>query len=538
MADNGSEPSTGRNFVVTDSLYLASTEQITGGIGIAKEILEILRKNYSSVGVFRPYINGEPADDPIVRDLGAWHGTRRDHYFEDEASAMNTIIRAYRKRALDYDAVLIVGHTQGDPVNPGLISRSGRTAANLGTTIGLVVDGSRRSADRLAGYVDLAAAEMSGSHVPVTSVFVVNPPDGIEEEITSDHPEMKVFTGPVTDEVLESFKAKPSVRTPLMFQTELMERARVDRRSIVLPEAEDDRVLQAASIILSNDVADIVLLGDREVILDRASERGFSLEAAQIVDPADPAYLDRYAPELARLRAKKGMTEEQAREKLHDLSYFGTMMVHMGDADGMVSGASHTTAETIVPSFQIIKTKPGTSIVSSVFLMLMADRVLVYGDCAVNTNPTPEQLADIAVSSAKTAIQFGVDPRIALLSYSSGASGAGADVEAVVEATRLAREKNPDLLIEGPIQYDAAVDPAVARKKMPDSQVAGRANVFIFPSLNAGNIGYKAVQRSSGVIAVGPILQGLNKPVNDLSRGALVDDIVNTIAITAVQAQN
>lgn len=523
---------------MTDSLYLASTERITGGIEIARQILEILRSSYDSVGVFRPYINGDPEDDPIVRDLGAWYGTRRDHYFDDEASAMNAIIRAYRKKALDYDAVLVVGHTEGDPVNPGLISRSGRTAANLGTTIGLVVDGSRRSADRLAGYVDLAAAEMSGAKVPVTSVFVVNPPEGIEAEIAEDHPGVPVFTEGVTDEVLAAFKQKPSVRTPLMFQTELMERARTDRRTIVLPEAEDDRVLQAASIILSNDVAEIAFIGSRDDILARGTELGYSLEDAKVVDPSDPAYLDRYAVELARLRSKKGMTEEQAREKLGDLNYFATMMVHMGDADGMVSGAAHTTAETIIPSFQIIKTKPETSIVSSVFLMLMADRVLVYGDCAVNTNPTPEQLADITISSAETAIQFGVNPRIALLSYSSGASGAGSDVEDVVEATRLAREKNPDLLIEGPIQYDAAVDQDVARKKMPDSPVAGKANVFIFPSLNAGNIGYKAVQRSSGVVAVGPILQGLNKPVNDLSRGALVDDIVNTIAITAVQAQN
>ena len=213
------------------------------------------------------------------------------------------------------------------------------------------------------------------------------------------------------------------------------------------------------------------------------------------------------------------------------------MMVHMDDADGMVSGAAHTTAHTIVPSFQIIKTKPGTSIVSSVFLMLMADRVHAYGDCAVNTNPTPEQLANIAVSSAKTAEEFGVDPKVAMLSYSTGDSGKGPDVDAVVEATRLARELNPDLLIEGPIQYDAAVDAAAAAKKLPNSPVAGRATVFVFPSLNAGNIGYKAVQRTSGAIAVGPVLQGLNKPVNDLSRGALVEDIVNTIAITAVQAQ-
>ncbi|WP_054952103.1 phosphate acetyltransferase [Flaviflexus massiliensis] len=523
---------------MADSLYLASTEQVTGGIEIARQIVDILRTSYDRVGVFRPYVNGPAELDPVVQEFGAGYGTRRDHYFEDEASAMNAIIRAYRKFSTDYDAVLLVGHTEGDPVNPGLIGRSGRTAANLGTTIGMVVDGSRRSVERTAGYIELAAAEMSAAHVPITSVFVLNPQEGLEAEIHDDHPEIKVYSGKIDESILEVFKEKPAIRPPLMFQTDLMERARIDRKRVVLPESGDDRVLQAASIILSNDVSDIVLVGKEEEVLNRAKEKGYDLSGAQIVDPDDESYISRYAPELARLRAKKGMTEEQAVEKLKDVSYFATMMVHMGDADGMVSGAAHTTAETIVPSFQIIKTKPDTSIVSSVFLMLMSDRVLVYGDCAVNTNPTPQQLADITVSSAQTAVQFGVDPRIALLSYSTGASGTGADVEAVIEATNLARAKNPDLLIEGPIQYDAAVDPHVARKKMPDSPVAGKANVFIFPSLNAGNIGYKAVQRSSGVVAVGPILQGLNKPVNDLSRGALVDDIVNTIAITAVQAQN
>ena len=219
------------------------------------------------------------------------------------------------------------------------------------------------------------------------------------------------------------------------------------------------------------------------------------------------------------------------------MSYFGTMMVHMGDADGMVSGAAHTTAHTIVPSFQIIKTKPGTSIVSSVFLMLLQDRVLVYGDCAVNPEPNAAALADIAISSAATARQFGVEPRVAMLSFSTGTSGKGADVDKVREATELVRAKEPDLAVEGPIQYDAAIDPTVAAKKAPDSLVAGRANVFIFPDLSSGNIGYKAVQRSSGAIAIGPVLQGLNKPVNDLSRGALVEDIINTVAITAVQAQ-
>ena len=268
-----------------------------------------------------------------------------------------------------------------------------------------------------------------------------------------------------------------------------------------------------------------------------AAELGLDIAAARVASTSDPELLEKYSAEFARLRAKKGVTLEQAREKVTDVSYFGTMMVHMGDADGMVSGAAHTTAHTIVPSFQIIKTAPGVSVVSSIFLMAMKDRVWAFGDCAVNPNPTPEQLADIAVTSARTAAQFGVTPRVAMLSYSTGTSGSGPDVDAVVEATRLAREKAPELAIEGPIQFDAAVDAAVASKKLPGSDVAGKATVFVFPSLEAGNIGYKAVQRSSGAVAVGPVLQGLNKPVNDLSRGALVEDIVNTVALTAVQAQ-
>ncbi|MDY5585540.1 MAG: phosphate acetyltransferase, partial [Arcanobacterium sp.] len=313
--------------------------------------------------------------------------------------------------------------------------------------------------------------------------------------------------------------------------------ARSNRKRIVLPESTDDRVLRAADELLAREVADITLLGDAESVHARAAELELDLSAATIVSPQDPELLEKYAIEFARLREKKGVTVEQAREIVQDISYFGTMMVHMGDADGMVSGAINTTAHTIVPSFQIIKTKPGADLVSSCFLMLMEDRVYVYGDCAVTTNPTPEQLAAIAISSAETAAQFGVDPRVAMLSYSTGTSGKGPDVDAVVEATRIVRERNSELALEGPIQYDAAVDPDVAKTKLPDSPVAGRATVFIFPNLNAGNIGYKAVQRSAGAIAVGPVLQGLNKPVNDLSRGALVEDIVNTVAITAIQAQ-
>jgi phosphate acetyltransferase len=269
----------------------------------------------------------------------------------------------------------------------------------------------------------------------------------------------------------------------------------------------------------------------------RAAELSVDLADVRVVDPRTCDRLDEFADEYARLRAHKGMTVERAREVVTDISYFGTMMVHLGIADGMVSGAAHTTAHTIRPSFEIIKTQPGVDTVSSVFLMCLADRVLAYGDCAVVPDPTAEQLADIAISSAGTARQFGIEPRVAMLSYSTGESGSGADVEKVRTATALVHERRPDLPVEGPIQYDAAIEPTVASAKLPGSPVAGRATVFIFPDLNTGNNTYKAVQRSAGAIAVGPVLQGLRKPVNDLSRGALVTDIVNTVAITAIQAQ-
>jgi len=325
--------------------------------------------------------------------------------------------------------------------------------------------------------------------------------------------------------------------TPLMFEHLLIERARADRRHVVLPEGSDDRILRAASTVLARGIADLTILGDEATVRARAAELGLDISAARVLSTSDPEYLERYAAEYTRLRAHKGMTIERAREIIIDVSYFGTMMVHVGDADGMVSGAAHTTAHTIRPSLEITKTAPGISSVSSVFLMCLEDRVLVYGDCAVIPDPTSEQLADVAISSAATAAQFGVSPRIAMLSYSTGESGTGADVDKVRSATAIVKERRPDLSVEGPIQYDAAVDVAVAASKLPGSDVAGRATVFVFPDLNTGNNTYKAVQRSAGAIAVGPVLQGLNKPVNDLSRGALVQDIVNTVAITAIQAQ-
>lgn len=325
--------------------------------------------------------------------------------------------------------------------------------------------------------------------------------------------------------------------TPLMFQYDLMASARAKRRHIVLPEGTEERVLRAAEIVHLRDVVDLTLLGGRSEILEKVSVLGLSLGKVKIIDPATSELREEFGRIYFELRKHKGISPQMALDAMTDVSTFGTMMVHRGIAHGMVSGAVHTTQHTIRPALEVIKTRPGCSIVSSVLFMCLPDRVLVYGDCAINPDPDAEELAHIAISSAETAQSFGIEPRVAMLSYSTGESGKGADVDKVKEATRIARQLRPDLKLEGPIQYDAAVDPSVARVKMPYSEVAGRATVFIFPDLNAGNNAYKAVQRAANAVAIGPVLQGLNKPVNDLSRGCTVTDIVNTIVITAIQAQ-
>ena len=337
----------------------------------------------------------------------------------------------------------------------------------------------------------------------------------------------------------QRLSARKSVRiTPQMFEYSLVEKAKKARQHIVLPEGTGERILKAADILLRRSVCDITLLGRETEVRRKIRELGLKLPSARIIQPETSPFLVDYAQAYYTMRKHKGVTQEMARDTLLDPTYFGTMMVHMGDADGMVSGSVNTTAHTILPAFQIIKTKPGTTVVSSVFLMCLKDRVLVFGDCAVNPSPTAAQLAEIAVASARTAVIFGIEPRVAMLSYSTGTSGGGADVDKVVQATAMAREMAPDLLIEGPLQYDAAIDPGVALTKLPGSKVAGRATVLVFPDLNTGNNTYKAVQRASDkVVAIGPVLQGLNKPVNDLSRGCTVPDIVNTVAITAIQAR-
>ena len=328
--------------------------------------------------------------------------------------------------------------------------------------------------------------------------------------------------------------------TPKMFTYNLLQQAKSQKRHIVLPEGKEIRILRAAEFLLNRDLVQLTLLGKPEKIEQVINQNGISLDPSQfqIIDPANSDKLEYYAEQFYQLRKHKGATPELAREYLLDVSYFGTMMVYAGDADGMVSGSIHTTQHTLRPALQLIKTKPNCSLVSSLFFMCIEDKVLVYGDCAINPNPDAEQLAEIAISSAETATAFGIEPKIALLSYSSGTSGKGEQVEKVRRATAIARERRPDLKIEGPIQYDAAVDLTVGSQKMPNSQVAGQASVLIFPDLNTGNNTYKAVQRETGALAIGPIVQGLKKPVNDLSRGCTVNDIINTVAITAIQTQD
>lgn len=325
--------------------------------------------------------------------------------------------------------------------------------------------------------------------------------------------------------------------TPKMFEFGLVNRARAYKQTIVLPEGEDERILRAAEILVHRDVVEIVLLGNLQAIKSKIVTLGLALSGVKIIDPVTSDLLDDYAATYFALRKHKGITPDNARDVMSAVNYFGTMMVYKGHADGMVSGAVHSTLNTVRPSLEFVKTKPGSTIMSSVFFMCLEDRVLAYGDCAVNPRPTAEQLAEIAIESSKTATLFGIKPYVAMLSYSSGTSGIGEEVEKVKKATEIAHHLAPDLMLEGPIQYDAAVDPIVAETKMPHSKVAGKATVFIFPDLNTGNNTYKAVQRSAGAVAIGPIMQGLNKPVNDLSRGCVVTDIVNTVAITAIQAQ-
>ena len=438
------------------------------------------------------------------------------------------------------DGMLVI--VPGDRADIVLASLAAGLFASLPAIAGLVLTGGYEPSPaiaRLLAEAPFAVLQTAARTYPTaTAVHAIDPTITVHDE-AKIATAIGVFEAGVDPQELAERIAlpRPASKTPMMFQYELLERAKARRRHIVLPEGEDERILRAADILLRRDVVDLTILGSAEEVRARAAARGLLLDSAEIVDPHSAPLRGEFAERYHELRRHKGMTAELALDAVLEGSYFGTLMVDAGVVDGMVSGAAHTTADTIRPAFEIIRASPGVSVVSSVFLMCLADRVLVYGDCAVNPHPTAEQLADIAISSADTAARFGVDVRVAMLSYSTGASGSGEQVETVRRATALVREQHPELKVEGPIQYDAAVDAHVAQLKLPDSEVAGRATVFIFPDLDTGNVAYKAVQRSAGAVAIGPVLQGLRKPINDLSRGCTVTDIVNTVAITAIQAQ-
>ena len=514
----------------------------------AADVRELLRTQLP-VGVLLAVIPDDPdLLHPTMREIQAGLGGKL-LFGETDLSGQvdNYVIGAMQvPNFLNYlkDNVLIV--TPGDRGDIILCALQANLSASYPRVAGIVLTAGsepdepvRRLLEGLPNVVPILAVP-TGTFETTTRVAA------IKSRITFDNPKkiqlaISTFQRHVDVQALEeklvSFRSEGL--TPHMFQYRLLQWAKRSRRHIVLPEGNDDRILRAAAQLLHQDIVDLTILGDPNEVAASAKRLGINLPAAhlRIIDPVHSEHYADYVQTFYELRKDKGVNPVMARDLLRDVSYFGAMMVHKGHVDGMVSGAVHTTQHTIRPALQFIKTKPGVSVVSSVFFMCLPDRVAVFGDCAVNPNPTAEQLAEIAISSAESSLAFGIEPRIAMLSYSSGTSGAGADVEKVRQATELVRRKRPDLKVEGPIQYDAAVDPLVGRQKLPDSEVAGQASVLIFPDLNTGNNTYKAVQRETGALAIGPVLQGLNKPVNDLSRGCTVDDVFNTVVITAIQSQ-
>lgn len=470
-----------------------------------------------------------------------------------EGDGMSQLIYNYSAAAMHIpnflnnirDQLLVI--TPGDRVDILLASLQAHISKNYPALAGIILTGGfrpepsvRKILDGLDEIIPILGVDTNTFDTAMAVSQVkskLNKKDDRKLQLSLKIFDENVDTETLNDRVL-AFKSKGI--TPGMFIYSLQENAKADKKRIVLPEGEDSRILKAAEYLLNHQAVETILLGNYEEIDKQIKKLGlkFPKTGLEIIDPGKSEYYQDYTETILELRKHKGMNIDMARDLMNDVSYFGTMMVYKGHADGMVSGAVHTTQHTIRPALQFIKTKPGYKVVSSVFFMCLEDRVLVYGDCAINPNPNAEELAEIAIASAQTSAAFGVEPRVALLSYSSGSSGKGEDVERVREATRIVKKLKPDLKVEGPIQYDAAVDPEVGIKKIPGSEVAGFATVLIFPDLNTGNNTYKAVQRETGAIAIGPVIQGLNKPVNDLSRGCTVQDIINTVMITAIQAQN
>jgi len=521
--------------------------------GVTADIFRDIRKKHHPDEELPFYVipENKALANPSIGDVRRW----LDASVMYGGTGMNTKVGDYVVAAmrvenfLEYITPGCLVITPGDRSDIILASLSARSSKSYPEVSGIVLTGGLVPSDSIRKLIE----GWSGAPVPILcvkghTILIVQQlyelyahiePDDSQRIATALGDFSKhVKVHELSEHVISS---RPARMTPKMFEYTLMERAAEDRQRIVLPEGTCERILRAADILLRRGVADLTILGREGQVRALAAANGLDLTFVEVIDPAKSSMLEPFVQEYLKLRAHKGVIEDMARDRMSDPTYFGTMMVHKGYADGMVSGALNTTAHTVRPAFEFIKAKPGFSIISSVFLMCLRDRILVYGDCAVNPNPNARELAEIALSSAETARIFGIEPRVAMLSYSTGKSGKGDDVDKVVQAAEIAQqmieERKLDIMLEGPLQYDAAIDPEVAQTKLPGSKVAGRATVFIFPDLNTGNNTYKAVQRSAGAVAIGPVLQGLNKPVNDLSRGCTVDDIVNTVAITAVQAQ-
>ncbi|MCH4208620.1 phosphate acetyltransferase [Bifidobacterium sp.] len=559
--------------MTTTAIYIASPEGANGRNVAAYGVLKVLASNYRT-GVFRPVACRKETFTPVLLDaanadqnLDEVRAACPCHARKDKAGARGDIVAAYQHavQAAQAERMVIIGSDKSAVYDPENFVFNAMISADLKAPVFLAVCTISRNGKQVKQTVEACAATIEQAGSKVVGVFVTGcTGDKAAEakEALADSP-VPVWTLPkmdfpsdsdpdaaakveaifrsnVPEEELLRALDEPFAApiTPYAFQNELLAKAKSAKKTIVLPEGSEDRILEAADYLLKRDIVDLIIVGDKGAILSRGKELGLnSLGKAAYQAMDDETVLGPMVAKLCELRAKKGMTEEQARKQLGDASYFGTMLVVLGKADGLVSGSINSTANTVRPALQVIKTKPGASLVSGAFLMCFKDHVALFADCAINLNPSAEQLADIAIQSAATAKAFGIDPKVGMLCYSTLGSGKGPDVDLVEQATAIVKEKAPGLPVVGSIQFDAAWSPTVAVAKAKGNEVAGHVNVFVFPSLAAGNIAYKAVQRTSGAIAIGPVLQGLNRPVNDLSRGALVEDIVNTVALTAVEAQ-
>lgn len=547
---------------------IIGTEATQGRNVVALGLTQALSQNYKTA-VFRPTASH---DDPFTQQLISASniaisekqavGMCPCRARTDKEGARADIVAAFSDtiQQSDAQACVIIASDTTPIFDPEQFTFDANVAADLASPVILVVSARNRDAHQILATIDAAKTCVQHAGTTTIAVAVTECTEALRSELETTYQDTKTvlwalptlenadnqqayeaFSAVVTVESLAEVLAQPfeAPTTPYAFQYSLLGKAKADKKTIVLPEGEEDRIIKAADYLLERDIVNLIIVGERESILKRAEELNLrSLQKATFQSMNDETVLLPMVEKLCELRAKKGMTAEQARAQLQDASYFGTMLVVLGKADGLVSGSVNSTANTVRPALQVIKTNPGASLVSGAFLMCFKDHVAVFADCAINTNPNAQQLADIALQSAETAAAFGIKPKVGMLSYSTLGSGKGPDVDLVEEATAIVKQSDPNLDVVGSIQFDAAWSPTVAAAKAKGNDIAGHVNVFVFPDLCAGNIAYKAVQRSSGALAVGPILQGLNRPVNDLSRGALVQDIINTVALTAIEAQH